>query len=139
MLTDTLIKPAEGSRRAPKDYRVIKEQVSALREALDAPDAFMAMTNVVEQACNSFLETEEWPATYEELQPVPVLKAGMLSFAGDDGMVKGQTYRARIDARHVCDVATHQVLASSCICVPLTKRERGSGGVCVGSSNSPSR
>lgn len=109
LLIDTLIKPAEGSRRAPKDYRVIKEQVSALREALDAPDAFMAMTNVVEQACNYFLETEEWPATYEELQPVPVLKAGMLSFAGDDGMVKGQTYRARIDARHVCDVATHQV------------------------------
>jgi putative transposase len=109
LFIDTLIKPAEGSRRAPKDYRVIKEQVSALREALDDPDAFMAMTNVVEQACNYFLETEEWPATYEELQPVPVLKAGMLSFAGDDGMVKGQTYRARIDALHVCDVATHQV------------------------------
>ena len=109
LLTNTLIKPAEGSRRAHKDDRVIKEQVSALREALDDPDAFMAMTNVVEQACNYFLETEEWPETYEELQPVPVLKAGMLSFAGDDGMVKGQTYRARIDARHVCDVATHQV------------------------------
>jgi hypothetical protein len=109
LLTDPLIKPAEGSRRAHKDSRVIKEQVGALREALDDPDTLMAMTNVVEQACNYFLETEEWPETYEELQPVPVLKAGMLSFAGDDGMVKGQTYRARIDARHVCDVATHQV------------------------------
>ena len=62
----------------------------------------MAMTNVIEQACNRFLETESWPTTYEALQPVPVLKVGQLTFAGDDGMAKGQTYRARIDFRHVC-------------------------------------
>ena len=102
LLTSALIKPAEGTRKAQKDYQLIKEQVNALREVLDDPDAYLAMTNVIEQACNHFLETESWPTTYEELQPVPVLKAGQLTFAGDDGMDKGQTYRARIDFRHVC-------------------------------------
>src|SRR5258708_39133720 len=55
LLTDALIKPAEGTRKAQKDYQAIKEQVSALREALADPDSFMAMTNVLEQACNHFL------------------------------------------------------------------------------------
>jgi transposase len=106
LLTDALIKPAEGTRKAHKDYRLIKDKVSALREALDDPDAFMALTNVIEQACNHFLETASWPTTYEELQPVPVLKVGQLTFAGDDGRDKGQTYRARIDFRHVCLLQT---------------------------------
>jgi putative transposase len=35
-----------------------------------------------------------------------VLKVGQLTFAGDDGMAKGQTYRARIDFRHVCLLQT---------------------------------
>ena len=39
LLTDDLIKPAQGSRRAHTDYRLIKEKVSALREALDDPDS----------------------------------------------------------------------------------------------------
>jgi putative transposase len=108
LLTDDLIKPAEGKRKAHKDYRLMKEQVSALREALDDPDSYMAMTNVIEQACNHFLETEVWPQTYEEVQPVPVLKVGQLTFAGDDGMEKGQTYRAKIIYRHVCELSSHQ-------------------------------
>ena len=106
LLTDELIKPAEGKRKAHKDYRLIKEKVRALREALDDPDS--SMTNVIEQAANFFLETETWPRTYEELQPVPVLSVGQLTFAGDDGMEKGQTYRARIDFRHVCTLDTHE-------------------------------
>ena len=106
LLTDELIKPSEGKRNAHKDSRLIKEKVTALREAMEDADSSMAMTNVVEQACNYFLETETWPHTYEDLQPVPVLKAGQLTFAGDDGMEKGQTYRAKSDFRHVCDLAT---------------------------------
>jgi hypothetical protein len=58
---------------------VIKEQVSELRAALADPDSFLAMTNVLEQACNHFLATESWPQTYEEVQPVPVLKVGQLT------------------------------------------------------------
>src|SRR5215469_9329963 len=66
------------------------------------------MTTVIEQAVNFFLETQTWPRTYEELQPVPVLSVCQLTFAGDDGMEKGQTYRAKIDFRHVCPLDTHE-------------------------------
>ena len=79
----------------------------------------------------AFSQTEAWPQTYEDLQPVPVLKAGQLTFAGDDGMQKGQTYRAKIDFRQVCDLASHQErtpLDCSCACVP----EVESGEVDVG-------
>jgi putative transposase len=108
LLTDDLIKPAEGKRKAHQDYRLMKEKVSSLREALEDPDSYMAMTNVIEQACNHFLATEAWPQTYEEVQPVPVLKVGQLTFAGDDGMEKGQTYRAKIIYRHMCELCSHQ-------------------------------
>jgi len=109
LLTAELIKPAEGKRRPHKDYRLIKEKVSALREALEDADSSMAMTNVIEQACNVFLETETWPALYEDLQPVPVFSVGQLTFAGDDGMERGQTYRAKVDYAHFCEVGSREV------------------------------
>jgi hypothetical protein len=68
----------------------------------------MAMTNVIEQACNHYLPTGVFPATYEQLQSTPVLSVGHLTFAGDDGMQAGQTYRARIDMAHFCDFQTRQ-------------------------------
>ena len=108
LLTAELIKPAEGKRKAHKDYRLIKEKVSALREALDDPDSDMAMTNVIEHACNHFLKNEAWPQTYEDLQPVPVLSVGQLTFAGDDGLEKGQTSRAKIDSGPMGDLVTHE-------------------------------
>jgi hypothetical protein len=56
LLTAGLIRPANGKRPAKKDYRLISEQVRALRaeqqEAGEEADAFMAMTNLIEQACN---------------------------------------------------------------------------------------
>src|SRR5262250_309324 len=48
LLSEGLIRPAEGKRPATKDYRQIKEQVRALRAELADADTFMAMTNVVE-------------------------------------------------------------------------------------------
>ena len=109
LLSERLIRPAEGTRPAKTDYRAIKEQVRKLREESEDADAFMALTNVVEQACNVFLETGIFPTTYEELQRVPVLAVGQLTFAGDDGMHAGQTYRARIEVSKFCDVTTRQV------------------------------
>jgi hypothetical protein len=108
LLTDELIKPAEGKRTAHTDYRLIKDRLSALREAMEDAESSLALANVIEQAANHFLATESWPGTYEDLQPVPALKVGQLTFAGDDGMEKGQTYRARIDFRQVCDLTSHQ-------------------------------
>jgi putative transposase len=112
LLSEGLIRPAEEKRPARKDHRQIKEQVRALRaqmqDAGEDADAFMAMTNVLEQACNTYLQTGKFPTTYEDLQPAPVLSVGHLTFAGDDGMKAGQTYRARIDLSHVCDIPTRK-------------------------------
>ncbi len=112
LLSEGLIRPAEGKRPAKKDHREIKEQVRTLRahmqDAGEDADAFMAMTNVLEQACNRYLQTDEFPTTYEELQSAPILSVGHLTFAGDDGMRAGQTYRARIEMSCCCDIQTRQ-------------------------------
>ena len=112
LLIEGLIRPAEGKRKARKDHRQIKEQVRALRtqmqDAGEDADAFMAMTNVIEQACNRYLQTETFPTTYEELQPAPILTKGHVTFAGDDGMKAGQTYRAQIEVSQVCEVASRE-------------------------------
>jgi putative transposase len=112
LLSEGLISPAEGKRPARKDHRRIKGQVRTLRaqmqDALEDAEAFMAMTNLIEQACNQYLQTGAFPTTYEALQPTPVLSAGHLTFAGDDGMSKGQTYRARIEMASFSDVQTRQ-------------------------------
>ena len=51
LLSAGLIRPAEGKRPAKKDYRLIREQVRAMRmqqrEAGEEADAFMAMTNLL--------------------------------------------------------------------------------------------
>ena len=110
LLTEGLIKPATDKRPARKDYVQIKEQVRALRSQRSAVgeevDAFMAMTNLLEQACNAYLQTEAFASVYEEMQEPPVLSVGHLTFAGDDGMKLGQTYRARIDLAAFCDLSS---------------------------------
>jgi len=47
-------------------------------------------------------------AAYEQLQPPPVLTVGHLTFAGDDGMDKGQTYRLRIEPADYSELETRQ-------------------------------
>ena len=64
--------------------------------------SFVALQNVVEQACNYFFRHDRFPTTYEELQPVPLLKVGMLTYAGDDGGTKGQAYRLALDVEGRC-------------------------------------
>jgi putative transposase len=112
LLSEGLIRPADDKRKAQKDHQLIKEQVRAVRaqiqDAGEDADAFMAMTNVIEQACNRYLQREVFPATYEDMQPVPTLSMGHLTFAGDDGMKAGQTYRAQIEVSHVCNVASRE-------------------------------
>jgi hypothetical protein len=112
LLSEGLIRPADGKRRAHKDHRLIKEQVQALRaqqqEDGDAVDSFIALTSLIEQACNMYLQTGSFPQTYEQMQALPVLAVGQLSFAGDDGMKHGQTYRARLDLSHCCDLSTRR-------------------------------
>ena len=123
LLTEGLILQASDKRPARKDHREINERVRALRtqikDAGDDAESFMAMTNLMEQACNRYLRGEAFPATYEELQPAPVLSVGQLTFAGDDGMEKGQTYRASVERVVSCDIHTHQEQTRACLWLRL--------------------
>ncbi len=97
ILTDGFIRPKRDARPAGKNRRAIKEAISALQKTLEDDAAFVTLQNVVEQCCNVFLKTSAFPATYEELQPVPFLTVGMLTYAGDDGPRLGQSYRCALD------------------------------------------
>src|SRR5215510_2955194 len=77
------------------------------------------MTNLLEQACNFYLVTGAFPTTYEEVQPIPVQQVGQLTFAGDDGMAAGQTYRASIEVWQSCDLATHAERRQLCLVLRL--------------------
>ncbi len=111
ILTEGLIRPAEGNRPALKDYRAIQAAVRDLRAEMEETESFLALTNVVEQACNVYLEIGTFPTTYEQLQPIPVQQVAQLTYAGDDGMTAGQAYRIRREYRgERCDVNTREVL-----------------------------
>jgi putative transposase len=111
LLTEGLILPAEGNRPARKDHRLIREKVHDLRDEMEEADTFLGLVNVVEQACNYYLTSGTFPHTYEAMQPLPILTVGQLTYAGDDGMAAGQTYRIEREPEYRwawCDVQTHQ-------------------------------
>src|SRR5436190_21843239 len=98
ILSDGFIRPKTDKRSAGKNRPVIKEAITALQKSLEEDDtSFVALQNVVEQACNFFFQQDRFPSAYEELQPLPLLKVGMLTYAGDDGREKGQAYRLALD------------------------------------------
>ena len=98
ILSDGFIRPQEGNRPAGKNRKQISEAIKTLQQTLaDDETAFVSMQNVVEQACNHFLTYGSFPASYEEMQAVPLLKIGLLTYAGDDGGAKGQSYRLSFD------------------------------------------
>ncbi len=98
ILSDGFIRPKAEKRPAGKNRKTIKEAIEALQKTLEDDDtAFITMQNVVEQACNYFLEQGEFPTTYEQMQGIPLLSVGLLTYAGDDGGAKGQAYRFSLD------------------------------------------
>jgi putative transposase len=98
ILSDGFIRPKAEKRPAGKNRQNIKEAIEALQKTLEDDDtAFITMQNVVEQACNYFLEHGEFPTTYEQMQSIPLLTVGLLTYAGDDGGAKGQAYRFSLD------------------------------------------
>jgi putative transposase len=98
ILTQGFIRPQEGTRPAGKNRKQINEAIRALQQRLaDDETAFVTLQNVVEQACNYFLSHGTFPASYEEMQAIPLLKVSMLTYAGDDGGDKGQSYRLSFD------------------------------------------
>src|SRR5438105_9099793 len=98
ILSDGFIRPKTEKRPAGKNRPAIKEAVTSLQKSLEEDEtSFVALQNVIEQACNFFFQHDCFPIAYEELQPVPLLKVGMLTYAGDDGREKGQAYRLAVD------------------------------------------
>jgi putative transposase len=98
ILSDGFIRPKTEKRPAGKNRPEIREAITALQKSLEEDEAsFVALQNVVEQACNFFFQQDRFPSAYEELQPIPQLMVGMLTYAGDDGGEKGQAYRLALD------------------------------------------
>ena len=98
ILSDGFIRPKTESKPAGKNRPAIKEAITTLQKSLEDDDtSFVELQNVIEQCCNYYFQLDRFPSSYEELQPVPLLKVGMLTYAGDDGRAKGQAYRLAID------------------------------------------
>ncbi len=99
ILSDGFIRPQTATRPAGKNRSAIKEALTAWQTSLEQDEtSFVEVQNVVEQACNYVLQHERFPRTYEELQPLPLLSVGLLTYAGDDGGAKGQAYRLAIES-----------------------------------------
>jgi hypothetical protein len=97
LLEQGMIQPKTESKRAGKNRKAIKQAIADLREANSDGGNAVELQSLIEQACNFYLQHGCFPDTYEEMQPVPVLKAGILPYAGDDGPQMGQTYRFSLD------------------------------------------
>jgi len=100
ILSDGFIRPKMEKRPAGKNRKTIKEAIEALQKTIEDDDtAFITLQNVIEQACNHFLEQGAFPQKYEDMQAIPLLKVGMLTYAGDDGGFRGQSYRLSFDVQ----------------------------------------
>src|SRR2546425_6388541 len=97
LLEQGMIQPKTETKRAGKNRKAIKQAMADLREANADGGNAVELQSLMEQSCNFYLANGCFPDTYEEMQPVPVLKAGILPYAGDDGPTMGQTYRLALD------------------------------------------
>src|SRR5260221_4220134 len=103
LLEQGMILPQTEHKRAGKNRKAIKAALADLREEHSDGGSAVELQSLIEQACNFYLKNGCFPSCYEEMQPIPVLKAGILPYAGDDGGEHGQAYRLRIDPiRHCC-------------------------------------
>src|SRR5215469_8302704 len=97
LLAQGMIEPKREQKPAGKNRKAIKAALAALREENADGGSAVELQGLIEQACNFYLTHGCFPSCYEEMQAVPVLKVGILPYAGDDGGQMGQAYRLRID------------------------------------------
>jgi putative transposase len=98
LLSEGLIHPKGEKERASKNRKAMRQALADLKTAAEADGgSLVEFQSLIEQACNHFLRTGVFPTTYEQMQAVPVLKVGVLPYAGDDGPTKGQAYRLSLD------------------------------------------
>ena len=96
-------KPQTEQRQMSKNRQAIRAALKTLRELSEDGGKAVELQGLVEQACNYFLTHGNFPETYEQMQPIPVLKAGQLPYAGDDGPGMGQAYRSPDDREKAQD------------------------------------
>lgn len=97
LLTEGLIQPKTTRHKAGKNRKAIKSTLTELRTTFDDGGNIAALQSLIEQSCNYYLQHGHFPAIYEDMQPIPLLKVGQLPYAGDDGPEKGQGYRLSVD------------------------------------------
>jgi len=102
LLEQGMIRPPTEKKQAGKNRPAIKAALVSLLEEDSDGGAAVELQSLIEQACNFYLTHGCFPDTYEEMQAVPVLKVGILPYAGDDGGLKGQAYRLRLDVEGGC-------------------------------------
>jgi transposase len=99
LLSAGMIEPKTESKPAGKNRTAINQALVDLRESDSDGGSAVELQSLIEQCCNFYLTRGRFPACYEEMQPIPVLKAGILPYAADDGGDKGQAYHLRLDAQ----------------------------------------
>ncbi|HYU76943.1 MAG TPA: zinc ribbon domain-containing protein [Ktedonobacteraceae bacterium] len=97
ILEQGMIQPKTETKRAGKNRKAIKQALTDLREANSDGGNAVELQSLIEQACNFYLVNGCFPESYEQMQTIPVLKTGILPYAGDDGPAMGQSYRMQID------------------------------------------
>src|SRR5215467_9684052 len=97
LLSQGMIQPKTEKTRAGKNSKAIKQALAELREAGEDGGSAVELQSLIEQSCNFYLANGCFPDRYEDMQAIPVLKAGILPYAGDDGPTMGQSYRMSID------------------------------------------
>jgi len=102
LLVEGMIEPKTEKKPTVKNRRAIKEAIASLREETADGGSTVELQSLIEQACNFYFKNGYFPDTYEEMQAIPVLKVGILPYAGDDGSDKCQTYRLRFDLEGRC-------------------------------------
>jgi putative transposase len=97
LLSQGMIQPKTDTKRRGKNRKAIKQALADVREANSDGGNAVELQSLIEQACNFYLQNGCFPDTYEAMQPIPVLKAGILPYTGDDGPAMGKTYRMSYD------------------------------------------
>jgi putative transposase len=102
LLEAGMIQPKVEQQPAGKNRPAIKAALACLREENSDGGSAVELQGLIEQACNFYLTHGCFPDTYEQMQPIPVQKRGILPYAADDGGEHGQAYRFRLDLEGRC-------------------------------------
>jgi putative transposase len=102
LLEQGMMLPKTEKKSAGKNRKAIKAALTSLREEDSDGGSAVELQSLIEQACNFYLKNGCFPDTYEDMQAIPMLKVGILPYAGDDGGEGGQAYRLRIDLEGHC-------------------------------------